>query len=271
MPCQGFRVRWSASAQHPVWLTAAVARYDTIGQGYGRQRREDPRIAASVWDALGAVRSVVNVGAGVGSYEPAGCEVIPVEPSEVMVAQRESTLAPAIVGRAEALPLTDKSVDAAVAILSLHHWEDQEAGMAELVRVARQRIVILTVDPEVSGRMWLMAEYLTEVAALDREIFPPPDAIARRLGGWVQVVPVPADCEDGFLLAFWAHPEWVLEPAARAATSGFARMSEEVNRRVADAVARDLASGAWDSRHGQLRALSSYDAGLRLVVADLPG
>lgn len=264
-------MRWSASARHSVWLTAAVARYDTIGQGYGMRRREDPRIAAAVWEALGPVRSVVNVGAGVGSYEPAGCEVIPVEPSEVMVAQRESTLAPAIVGRAEALPLTDKSVDAAVAILSLHHWEDQEAGMAELVRVARQRIVILTVDPEVSGRMWLMAEYLTEVAALDREIFPPTDAIARRLGGRVQVVPVPADCEDGFLLAFWAHPEWVLDPAARAATSGFARMSEEVNRRVADDVARDLASGAWDSRHGQLRALSSYDAGLRLVVADLPG
>lgn len=144
-------------------------------------RRPSHRCSASrcTW----SVKSVVNVGAGSGSYEPAGCDVTPIEPSELMVAQRDPTLAPATIGRAESLPLADDSVDAAMTVLSLHHWEDQEAGLAEMLRVARQRIVILTLDPVVSGQMWLMADYLTEVAALDHEIFPRPDEIARRVGG----------------------------------------------------------------------------------------
>ena len=247
----------------------ARARYDVIGVGYADRRREDPRLADVVWRALGEGGSVVNVGAGAGSYEPVDRAVIAVEPSVEMIAQRPATRAPALSGWAEALPLDDDSVDAAMSVLSMHHWGDRERGLAEMMRVARSRVVILTVDPEVSGRMWLMADYLVEVAAMDREIFPAPDAIATRLGGRVELVPVPADCADGFLLAFWAHPEWVLDPRARAATSGFSRMPDDVVARVVGDVERDLADGTWERRHGYLRALDDYDAGLRLIVADL--
>jgi SAM-dependent methyltransferase len=246
-----------------------MATYDTIGAGYAGRRREDPRIAARLWAALGDARTVVNVGAGTGSYEPPDREVIPIEPSEVMIAQRPTSLAPARVGRAEMLPLEDKCVDAAMVVLSLHHWEDQDAGLAELIRVARRRIALLTIDPFASGRMWLMADYLVEVAALDHEIMPLPEAIAARLGGRVEVVPVPADCSDGMLLAFWPHPEWVLDSEARAATSGFARMPADVVDRVVRDVSRDLADGTWERRYGNLRGLEEFDAGLRLLTAEL--
>jgi SAM-dependent methyltransferase len=246
-----------------------VTCYDAIGIGYAQRRREDSRIAAPLWAALGGARSVVNVGAGTGSYEPLDRHVIPVEPSAVMLAQRPATHAPAIIGRAEDLPLADKSVDAAMVVLSLHHWEDQQAGLKELVRVTRDRIVILTIDPVVSGRMWLMADYLVEVAALDHEILPSPSEIAAQLGGRVDVVPVPADCTDAFLLAFWAHPERVLDAGARAATSGFARMPDHVVRRVVADVERDLAKGTWDRRYGYLRRLREFDAGLRIVTSRL--
>jgi len=158
-----------------------------------------------------------------------------------------------------------------MAILSVHHWDDeQEAGVRELRRAARGPVVILTYDPEVSGAMWLMADYFPEVAALDRRIFPSPECLADWLGGTVRVerVPIPRDTPDWMLGAFWAHPERVLDPVARAATSGFARMPASVVARVEAAVRRDLASGAWDARHGHLRMLDTCDVGLRLVVAE---
>ncbi len=243
--------------------------YDGIGTGYAERRREDPRIAAAITIALGDSASVVNVGAGTGSYEPRDREVFAVEPSTVMIAQRDPHRAPAVVGRAEDLPLADASTDAAMTLLSLHHWESVEAGLREMQRVARRRIVILTIDPTVSGEMWLMADYLTEVADRDHATMPSPAVIAQSINGRVEVVPVPADCQDGFLLAFWAHPEWVLDPAARAATSGFALMPGTVVDRVTSAVAAHLASGEWDRRYGHLRTLESYDAGLRLITADV--
>ncbi len=244
-------------------------RYERIGRGYAATRREDPRLAARIHAALGDARTVVNVGAGAGSYEPRDRHVIAIEPSEVMAAQRAPDRGPAIRATAGALPLHDSSVDAALAVLTVHHWDhEREAGVRELRRVARGPVVIVTFDAQVSGAMWLMADYLPEVAALDRKIFPPMAQIAEWLGGRTEVeaLELGRDTPDWMLGAFWAHPERVLDPGARAATSGFARMPEAVVARVVGAVSEDLRSGEWDRRHGRLRELSSYDAGLRLVV-----
>jgi SAM-dependent methyltransferase len=249
---------------------APVTRYDTIGPGYSQTRREDPRFRAQIHAALGDARTVVNVGAGAGAYEPADRHVIAIEPSDVMVAQRSPDLAPAIRASAGSIPLRDRSVDAAMALLSVHHWDDErEQGVRELRRVARGAVVILTYDAIVSGAMWLMADYLPEVAALDFRIFPPPDQLAEWLGGDVRIatLPIPRDTPDWMLGSFWAHPERVLDANARAATSGFARMSADVVARVVSEVSRDLASGLWDRRHGHLRDLDELDVGLRLVVA----
>jgi SAM-dependent methyltransferase len=248
----------------------AGGRYDRIGDGYARTRREDPRFAARIHAALGDARTVANVGAGTGSYEPRDRHVVAIEPSDVMAAQRPPELAPAIRASAGALPLRDASVDAAMAILTVHHWDaDQERGVRELRRVARGPVVVLTYDPRVSGATWLIADYLPEVAALDDAIFPHPEQLAAWLGGDVAIepVPIPRDTPDWMLGSFWGHPERVLDAAARAATSGFARMAPAVVERCVAAVERDLASGAWDARHGHLRELDAYDAGLRLVVA----
>jgi SAM-dependent methyltransferase len=249
------------------------ARYDTIGTGYARTRREDPRLRASIHAALGDARTVVNVGAGTGSYEPRDRHVIAIEPSDVMTAQRPRTLAPAIRATARDLPLRDGAVDAAMAILTIHHWDDhRERGVRELRRVARAAVVIVTFDPDVCTEMWLMKDYFPELAALDHAIFPLPATVASWLGGDVDIqpLPIPRDCEDWMLASFWAHPERVLDPDARKATSGFARMPADLVDRVVAEVGRDLANGSWAARHGALRELDSYDVGLRLVVARPP-
>jgi SAM-dependent methyltransferase len=248
-------------------------RYETIGCSYAGTRREDPRIARRIHEALGDARSVVNVGAGTGSYEPGDRHVIAVEPSDVMAAQRPPERVPAIRAAADDLPLRDDSVDAAMAILTLHHWDPaQEHGVRELRRVARERVVILTYDARVSGRMWLMADYLPEVAELDQRIFPAPEAILHWLGGDVEVqqLPLARDTTDWMLGSFWAHPERVLDDHARANTSGFARMPPAVVERVVSALRRDLDDGSWDERHAELRTLDEYDVGLRLVTATMP-
>ena len=246
------------------------ARYDAIGAEYAVTRREDPRIAAMIHAALGEARTVANVGAGAGSYEPRDREVIAIEPSEVMIAQRDPSLPPAIRGGAYPLPLEDRSVDGAMAILTIHHWdEDRERGVREMRRVARGPVVILTFDAAVSAGMWLIADYLPEVAELDRRTCPAPETLARWLRGDVEIraVTISRDTPDWSLGSFWAHPERVLDARARSATSGFARMPPEVVDRVVEAVGRDLRDGTWDARHGHLRELEEYDAGLRLVVA----
>jgi SAM-dependent methyltransferase len=246
------------------------ARYDAIGAEYAATRREDPRIAALIQAALGPAGTIVNVGAGAGSYEPRDRQVIAVEPSEVMIAQRDPRLPPAIPGGAYPLPLEDRSVDAAMAILTIHHWdEDQERGVREMRRVARGPVVILTFDPQVSARMWLIADYLPEVAELDRRTCPTPETLARWLDGEVEVreVPISRDTPDWMLGSFWAHPERVLDARARNSTSGFARMPPEVVDRVVEAIEHDLHDGTWDARHGHLRELDEYDAGLRLLVS----
>jgi len=251
-------------------IRGSVARYDTIGQGYSQTRREDPRFRAQIHAALADVRTVLNVGAGAGAYEPRDRHVIAIEPSDVMAAQRSRDLAPAIRASAGSIPLRDGSVDAAMAILSVHHWdEERERGVRELRRVARGPVVILTYDAGVSGAMWLMADYLPEVAAMDLGIFPTRVQLADWLGDEVRVekLPIPRDTPDWMLGSFWAHPERVLDANARAATSGFARMPAHVVDRVVSKLSHDLASGVWDQRYGHLRSLDAFDAGLRLVVA----
>ena len=247
-----------------------IARYDQIGGGYSLTRREDPRIASAIRNALGDARSVVNVGAGTGSYEPDDRYVIAVEPSDVMAAQRPPTISPALRASAGDLPLRDNSTDAAMAVLTIHHWDDElERGIQEMRRVARDTVVILTYDPLVSSEMWLMADYLPEVAQLDRRIFPAPRLLVSWLGGGarIEVLPIRRDTPDWMLGSFWAHPERVLDARARSATSGFARLDASVVERVVGDVRRDLESGVWDERYGHLRKLDAFDAGLRLVVS----
>ncbi len=214
----------------------------------------------------------MNVGAGAGSYEPRDRFVLALEPSEVMAAQRPAGLAPAIRGTAAALPFRDQSVDAAMAILTLHHWEDQlEAGVRELRRVARGPVVIVTYDAAVCANMWLMRDYFPEAAALDRATFPSIDQLADCLGGVVEVepVPTPRDTPDWTLASFWAHPERVLDEAARSGTSAFARMAPGVVSRVVAEVEGDLRDGSWDRRNGALRSLPEFDVGMRLLIAHL--
>jgi hypothetical protein len=245
-------------------------RYDEIGRAYASTRREDPHLRDRILAALGESATIVNVGAGAGSYEPRDRYVIAVEPSDVMADQRPGELAPAIRSSAAPLVLRDNSVDAAMAILTVHHWDDQlEAGVRELRRVARGPVVILTVDAEVCADMWLLRDYLPEAAALDRSTFPPIALLAEWLGGAVVVETILTGrgTPDWNLASFWAHPERVLDEEARRATSAFARMDPAVVERVVAEVGRDLENGTWEERYGHLRALDELDVGMRLVVA----
>jgi SAM-dependent methyltransferase len=247
-------------------------RYDSIGFGYSQCRREDPSLYEKIVSALESSQTVVNVGAGSGSYEPRDRTVLAVEPSEVMARQRRLGTLPAIKATANRLPFHDKSVDACMTILSLHHWHpSQMVGVQEMRRIARERIVIVTIDPRSSAQMWLMADYFQEVADLDYQIFPLPETICEWLGHTTEtdIVPISRDTVDWSLISFWAHPERVLNPAARAATSAFAGQSRPVVDRVVSHVERDLKSGLWEQRYGYLRHLKEYDAGLRMITAQL--
>lgn len=247
-----------------------MALYDTIGRGYAALRRPDPRIAAAIEAALGDAASVVNVGAGTGSYEPSGRDVIAVEPSAVMIAQRPAGAAPCRQGSAEALPVDTSSVDAAMAVLSAHHWTDLEGGLREMARVARRRVVLLTWVPD-AARFWLTEEYFPEILAHDRTIFPSAAHLALLMGrtiGPVRIIPVPLphDCVDGMLCAYWRRPGAYLDAQVRGAISSFARIdAREGLRRLSD----DLTSQRWHARHRSLLALDALDLGYRLVCSEI--
>jgi SAM-dependent methyltransferase len=244
--------------------------YDRIGRGYVGSRRADPRIARAIAAALGDARSVVNVGAGTGSYEPADRVVVAVEPSAEMIRQRPREAAPAVRAVAERLPCRDGAFDAALAVLTVHHWRDAAAGLAELVRVTRRRVVILTWDPARRVGFWLTDEYLPALLELDVPRFPTMSAIRRSVPRMeAHTVPIPHDCLDGFLGAFWRRPEAYLDPNVRRAISGFAQLpSGEVDAGVARLEA-DVRSGRWDERFGHLRAQDTLDLGYRLIIADV--
>ncbi|WP_433930377.1 class I SAM-dependent methyltransferase [Sorangium cellulosum] len=243
--------------------------YDRIGTCYSATRRTDPRIAALIRGALGDARSLINVGAGTGAYEPTDREVLAVEPSETMIGQRPLGSAPALQARAEDLPLPDRSYDAALAVNTLHHWTDLRAGLRELRRVARKRIVIFMRDPPSGRPFWLTEDYLPSLDP-SRKYSAVIEAIREELPS-VKALPfeLPRDCADGLFVAYWGRPEMYLDGEVRRNISNFA-LAEEGD--VAEGLARlraDLASGAWDRKYGELRRRESLDLGHRVLVAEL--
>jgi SAM-dependent methyltransferase len=242
--------------------------------GYTTHRQPDPRLAAAIWAGLGDARTVLNVGAGTGAYEPPDREVVAVEPSEVMIAQRGPGLAPVVRAHAEALPFADASFDAVMAIFSDHHWSDRTAGLRELRRVARRRVVLFNVDPGLTASYWMTVEYLPGFL----DLYPEPpwswsssawkaDLDAHLGPVRLEVVPIPHDCQDGFYAAYWRRPHAYLDPRVRANISVFARLPHQ---HVQDAIRRlagDLDSGTWRQRHAELLELEELDVGCRVIVA----
>ncbi|MFY7837194.1 MAG: class I SAM-dependent methyltransferase [Novosphingobium sp.] len=242
-----------------------MALYDTIGVDYRRLRHPDPRIARLIDDALGRARTVLNVGAGTGSYEPEGRLVTAVEPSAEMIRQRPSGKRSAVVqANAEALPFADNMFDAVMAVLSVHHWTDQVKGLKEMRRVARGPVVLLTYDPD--HRPWL-TDYLPELVELDSRQMPPIAFYAEHLGKVsVTPIPVPHDCTDGFLYAFWRRPRVYLDARYRSGSSSFWALGDTINPGLARLEA-DMGSGEWHRRYGHLAGLETLDVGYRLIVA----
>jgi SAM-dependent methyltransferase len=247
-----------------------VTTYDRTGVGYAAVRRGDPRIAARVEAALGDARTVLNVGAGTGSYEPADRAVTAVEPSSTMIEQRPPGSAPVIQGRAEELPFGDASFDAAMAMITVHHWSDLGAGLGEMTRVARDRAVVLSFDPAPLEGLWFL-DYFPRALDIHSGFMPPLEEIAEGLGGArVEAVPLPRRCSDGFFFALWDRPEMQLDPEVRRGSTIWHVMEPELIEDGLERLRADLESGTWDERHGHLREeTEELDLGMRLVVADL--
>ncbi len=242
-----------------------TALYDTIGKTYAQFRRPDPRIAHAIESALGNARSVANIGSGTGSYEPADRRVVAVEPSRVMLKQRPYRTVPALQGVAGHLPFQDATFDASLAVLTLHHWPNAAAGLAEMTRVAPVQVV-LTWDPAIAGRFWLIEEYLPLVAQHEE-----PLATLKAVCDALHVtdiltIPVPWDCTDGFFGAYWRRPQAYLDPRARAAISSLAVLDEQYIDNAMRQLKRDLDDGLWDARHRHLSSLEELDLGYRLVI-----
>jgi SAM-dependent methyltransferase len=248
--------------------SAGDANYGEIGTDYARYRRPDARIAARIGEALGGARTVLNVGAGAGSYEPADRAVTPVEPSASMRAQRPSRLATAIDATAEDLPFPDDSFDAAMTTFSVHQWGDLGAGLREIRRVTRGPVVILTGDPDRLRRFWLN-EYAPEVIDTEARRYPSLGALSDGLGGPVAstVVPVPLDCTDGFNESYYGRPEALLDARARRSCSAWSFVDAAVHDRFTHDLGRDLTDGTWDERHGHLRTLPAFEGSLILVTS----
>lgn len=248
--------------------TAGGSAYDTIGVGYRHRRRPDARLAGRIHAALGSADVVLNVGAGGGSYEPPDRTVFAVEPAATMVAQREPGAAPPVRARAEQLPFADHSVDATLAVLTLHHWGDPARGLREMSRVSLDRQVIVTWNQQVAeDRFWFIRDYAPELIPAERDRCPS-FAVMRKVLGRVSVVPlpIPADCIDGFFAAYWRRPEAYLDPEVRSAISAFSRAEPW---RHEDALARleaDLDSGRWHERYAPLLDLDELDLGYRIVI-----
>ena len=249
-----------------------LPRYDTIGHTYSQHRREDPSIAALLTQTLGDARSVINVGAGTGNYEPAQTCTLAVEPSDVMIRQRPAHKARCVQGVAEALPAETNAFDAALTVLSMHHWTNPALGLRELARVAIKRVVILTWVPDVA-RFWLTDEYFPEVLAHDRTIFPAMPELKTLLEANIGpaefvTVPLPHDCIDGMLGAYWRRPEAYLSERVRSGISSFARIDVQSGLAKLEA---DLASGAWQARHSSLLSLDALDVGYRIACCEIKG
>jgi SAM-dependent methyltransferase len=241
--------------------------YERGGQVYATVRRTDPRIAAFVHGALGPARTVLNVGAGAGSYEPTDRYVVAVEPSATLRAQRPAGAVPALHGVAEQLPFDDESFDAAMATLTVHQWPDMGAGLREMRRVTRGPVVVLTFDGDALDRFWL-ADYVPELIEAERRRYPDPTVIGQVLGAGasVRAVPVARDCLDGFTEAYFARPEAFLAEATRRSQSAWGFLDQGIEDRFVERLRADLESGAWDARYGSLRSQESFEGALRLVA-----
>ena len=239
--------------------------YDAIGTTYTLTRRTDARIGAQIWAALGDARTILNVGAGTGSYEPSDREVLAVEPSAVMRAQRPANAAPCVAAAAERLPFADKSFDAAMAIATIHHWQDPTAGLREMRRVAR-RVVVFGFDFNCLGQFWMTRDYLPELPGLlaDR---PSLSDQTRVIGGRLEPVLVPWDCADGFFEAYWRRPEAYLDENVRRGISVWSTLGRVVEQRAVSSLRDDLASGRWAERNRDLLDLEAAELGLRLLIA----
>lgn len=247
--------------------SAGDANYGVIGSNYRRYRQPDPHIARFILEAMGDARSVLNVGAGAGSYEPTDRQVTAVEPSESMRAQRPAHLSVAMDGTAENLPFADGAFDASMATFTVHQWKDLKAGLAEMRRVTRGPVLVLTCDPSLLDIFWLY-DYAREAIDVEAGRYPSMAAIAEGLGGSVEVlpVPIPLACTDGFSEAYYGRPESLLDPGARLANSAWSFVAPAVGERFVAHLSGDLQSGAWDSKHGHLRTQPFFEGSLRLLV-----
>jgi SAM-dependent methyltransferase len=245
--------------------------YGEIGGTYGRFRQPDPFIAAQILEGLGDAKTVLNVGAGAGSYEPTDREVTAVEPSASMRAQRPRHLSAAIDAVAEDLPFADASFAGSMATVTVHQWSDLEKGLAEMRRVTRGPLVLLVCDPAIMRNYWLN-EYIPEVRAVEASRFPPIHRITAALGGHVEVkpVPIPLHCRDGFNEAYYGRPEALLDPEARLACSSWSLVPKAAVDRFEQHLSSDLASGRWDAKYGHLRTQPFFDGPLRLIVGRPP-
>jgi SAM-dependent methyltransferase len=241
--------------------------YDTIGASYTVTRGTEPRIAAQIWAALGDARTVLNVGAGAGSYEPSDRDVLAVEPSVVMRAQRPAGSAPCVAAAAESLPFDDQSFDAAMAVCTVHHWQDPIAGLREMRRVAR-RVVVFLFDTSDPSQFWLTRDYLPEFAALPGcRVLASLSELAGAIGARMEPVPIPWDCADGFFEAHWRRPEAYLDENVRRGVSVWAGVGPDVEQRAVHSLRDDLASGRWAERNRDLVDLDAAELGARLLIA----
>ena len=247
--------------------SAGDADYGHIGVDYSKYRQPDAAIAALITDALDGARSVVNLGAGAGSYGPTDRTVTPVEPSATMRRQRPAHLPDAVDAYAEHLPFADKAFDAALATFTVHQWADLAAGLAEVRRVTRGPIVVLSCDPTELSKFWL-DDYAPEVLATEALRYPPIDRLTALLGvrSTVTGVPIPLHCSDGFGEAYYGRPEALLDPGARKAMSAWSFVTPDVHARFEATLTADVASGAWDAKYGHLRREPTFDGSLKLIV-----
>lgn len=245
-------------------MSAELLNYDNIGKNYGLYRQPDPRLAQAILIALGDSQKIVNVGAGTGSYEPSDRTVVAVEPSSEMIRQRRNNSASVVVAQAENLPFADKEFEAALAVLSIHHWSDWQAGLREMRRVARDRVVLLTCDLD-RAYFWLVRDYFPDIRSSDRQIFPTISAIENVLGKIeVQEIPIPHDCLDGFLGAYWRRPSAYLDVGVLSSISAFWRIGEICSG--IDRLQADIESGRWAVANADILKLEYLDLGYRLII-----
>ena len=242
--------------------------YNAHGQKYSGYRRTDPRIAKYVHEALGTAKTILNVGAGAGSYEPDDRYVVALEPSQTMRAQRAPEKVPAMIGKAESLPFDNNSFDASMAMVTVHHWLYMKKGLRELRRVTKQQVLVFTFDPDVLNDFWI-AEYAPELIEVEKLRYPTIDFVTRALGGESEIkkIPVPFDCVDGFQEAFYGRPEAFLDPGVRKAQSAWGFLPGGKEEEIVKRLKNDLDSGEWDKRYGHLRKQAEFTCALRLIIA----